>query len=277
MHSINNLPFTQFKALGFEKEDILALPGLTLEALLSGKRSQLMSFKRVDLGNGLSLDHLLGRLGLEKQGDGNYQLRVYTYQAETPAVVEGTTLTKEQLSLLKSPENPILCIHTKGKAGFSKELLVQYDRHLNDFATRPLEPGPYQLNGQPLSDRQRSDFALGRTIRTSEGEIRKDLHSLLGYKAGFLVLGAATRSSAVTAITASVLAMKQFAKTLSPNPKRPFLSYDDAGILADYIPLAGAMVNSLLNEKDSQLTEGQAGILVKLAQEIKELAEKYQQ
>jgi hypothetical protein len=277
MNSINNLPIAQFKALGFDKEDILALPGLTLEALLSGKRSQLMSFKNADLGNGLHLANLLGRLGLEKQGDGNYTLRVHTYQAETPAVVGSAELTKEQITLLKSADNPILRINTRDKAGFSKELLIQYDRHLNDFAARPLDAGPHQLNGQPLSERQRSDFALGKTVKTPDGEIRKDLNSLLGYKANFLVLGAAaTPSALVTAIGASVLAMKQLAKTLSPGAKRPYLSYDDAGIIKDYIPMALALASKLLNSRDSQLTENLATTLSKLEQEIKELAEEYQ-
>jgi hypothetical protein len=278
MNSISNLPISQFEALGFEKKDILGLPSLTLEALLSGKRSQLMSFNNVELANGPTVSNLAGRLGLNKQADGNYNLKIYTTQAVTPNAVEGTELTEEQITSLKSPENPILRVTVRDKAGFSKELLVQYDSYLNDFATRPLDAGPHQLNGQPLSERQRSDFALGKTVKTPDGEIRKDLNSLLGYKASFLILGAATATPAslVTAIGASVLAMRQLAKTLFPDAKRPYISYDDAGIVRDYVPMATALVSRLLSNTDSQITESQAGILSKLEQEIKELAEKHQ-
>jgi hypothetical protein len=275
MNTISNLPFSQFEALGLDKKDVLALPSLTLEALLSGKRSQLMSFNRVQLGNGLTLSNLAGRLGLEKQANGNYNLRIFSYQAASPEEVEGTELSKEQITLLKSPENPVLRMNARDKAGFSKELLVQYDRQLNDFAVRPLEAGPHQLNGHALSERQRSDFALGKTVRTPDGEIRKDLNSILGYKAGFLVLGAAaaTPSALVTAIQASLLAMKQLAKTFSPVGKRPYRSYDDAGIVRDYIPQATAMVAGLLEQENSdQPTE----ILSKLDEQLKELAEEYQ-
>jgi len=105
--------------------------------------------------------------------------------------------------------------------------------------------------GHPLTEEQRTDFATGKAITTREGQIIKNLNNILGHQAGFLVLGASATipTSMVTAIAASILAMKQFVNTMAPSSTRPYRSYDDSGMVKEYLAHADKLISNLRKPK----------------------------
>ncbi len=161
--SADQLPFKDFESLGLSKKDVLALPAITLNSLLSGNRTSLMRFNDVKvqgLGTNFSLD---AKLSLFKEKDGKLSLRVHPIRPELDNSFE---LSKKEISHLKKHELafiPKMVTNTDGKL---VESLVTLDRTTNELIAieRDKLVAPQMINGVMLSPAQKKDFVSGRPV-----------------------------------------------------------------------------------------------------------------
>lgn len=180
--SIDKIPFKQFEVLGMSRKNVLSLHPITLSQLLTGKKSSLITFKNIDLQNGMNLTDTAVKISLERQSDSSLALKIHARKEETPSIINDHVLNNEERNQLLSIKNPILAIDIKNAAGVPTKTLVQYDKELNDFTTRNIQPSPNFINGVELTSRDKENFSLGQLIYNKEfGFVRKDLNNPLGY------------------------------------------------------------------------------------------------
>ena len=65
----SELPYTQFEALGMKKLDVLKMKPSDLNALLSGRRTELNRFKDIKLSDNNTLPVLDAKLSLDRNID----------------------------------------------------------------------------------------------------------------------------------------------------------------------------------------------------------------
>ena len=98
---ISQLPHKQLELIGLTEKDVLSFPPRTLNALLSGNRTSLIRFDKVNIpgmSSPLSLD---AKLSLERKPDNSVSLKIHPINQSAKNVFN---LTKEELGYLANGE-----------------------------------------------------------------------------------------------------------------------------------------------------------------------------
>jgi len=178
---ITELPQKQLALIGLTGKDILSLPPRTLNALLSGNRTSLIRFTKVNIpgmSSHLSLD---ARLSLERKPDNSVSLKIHPINQSAK---NSFNLTKEELSYLANGETNFVSKQIKDAAGKLNEYLVTLDKTTKEFVAvrRDHILAPEVINGTALTEQQKTDFKNGKDIAVGDGSYKLDPNSESGVK-----------------------------------------------------------------------------------------------
>jgi hypothetical protein len=178
---ISQLPQKQLELIGLSKKDVLSLPPRTLNALLSGHRTSLIRFDKVNIpgiNSPLSLD---AKLSLERKSDNSVSLKIHPINQSAK---NSFNLTKDELGYLANGETNFVSKQLKDNKGKLDDYLVTLDKTTNEFVAvkRDRILAPDVINGTALTEQQKTDFKNGKDISVGDGSYKLDPNSELGVK-----------------------------------------------------------------------------------------------
>ena len=171
--SIEELPQKQLELIGLTKKDILNMPPRTYNALMSGNRTSLIRFNKMEVP-GLEGGSLDAKLSLERKPDGSAAIRFHPINQMPKNTFN---LTKDEISQLNNDTNFIQKQFADGR-----EYLVGIDKQTNEFVAIPkdLIEAPKKINGIELTEAQIKDFKEGKDIKVGGEKFRLNLNDELG-------------------------------------------------------------------------------------------------
>jgi len=171
--SANELPYRDFEKVGLSKKDVLALPVDSLNALLSGRRSD---FIRIN-ADGMKLDV---KTSLQRNPDSSVSLKFHPINHLAHNVYN---LTEAQEKFLQTGEAKGIVIESKKQNGEPIDVLVQYDSDTKEYVSINVNdiPLPEKINDVKLTDQQRSDWKNGKEIIVDGEPARLSLTNTMGF------------------------------------------------------------------------------------------------
>ncbi|MEO9209558.1 MAG: DUF3945 domain-containing protein [Ginsengibacter sp.] len=172
--SINELPENQLELIGMSKKDILNMPPRTYKALMSGNRTSLIRFNKLNVP-GLVGGSLDAKLSLEKKPDNTVAIRFHPINQ----IPKNTfNLTKDEIEKLKSGETNFIDKQFPN----GKNHLVGIDNQTNEFIAiaKDAIEAPQKINGIELTDNQIKDFEEGKDIKVGGKKFRLNPNDELG-------------------------------------------------------------------------------------------------
>lgn len=169
----SELPYHEFEKVGLKKKDVLGLPVDSLNALLSGRRSD---FIRID-ADGMKLDV---KTSLHRNADNSVSLRFHPINHTARNIYN---LTEAQERILQNGEAKGIVIDSKKQNGEPTEVLVQYDSETKEYVSINLNdiPLPEKINDVKLTEEQRSDWKKGKEIEVDGEPVRLSLTNTMGF------------------------------------------------------------------------------------------------
>lgn len=169
----NELPYHEFEKVGLKKKDVLGLPVDSLNALLSGRRSD---FIRID-ADGMKLDV---KTSLHRNADNSVSLRFHPINHTARNIYD---LTDAQERILQNGEAKGIVIESKKQNGEPTDVLVQYDSDTKEYVSINLNdiPLPEKINDVKLTEEQRSDWKKGKEIEVDGEPVRLSLTNTMGF------------------------------------------------------------------------------------------------
>lgn len=171
---INEIQDNQLAFIGLTKRDILNMPPRTYNALMSGNRTSLMRFNKLNTP-GLEGSSLDAKLSLERKPDNSVTIRFHPINK----VAKNTfNLSKEEIEALNTGEVNFV----EKKSSNMQDYLVGVDKETNEFIAinkNHIEV-PKKINGIELSENQVKDFKDGKEITVGEAKFRLNPAKELG-------------------------------------------------------------------------------------------------
>lgn len=162
-----DLPMDDLKSLGLYSGDRLDMDKENLEALLAGRRTDMITFHNLKT-EGFRIEQLDARLSLSREPDGTLSLSVHPVYKEAQ---QHDQLVNREVEQLKSGEVGSIGKTYKDSAGNEKIIVIEYDNKTREFVSYNPEKvrPPDQVNGQTLSAEQKALFRKGRVIELPDG------------------------------------------------------------------------------------------------------------
>ena len=171
--SIEELPEKQLELIGLTKKDILNMPPRTFNALMSGNRTSLIRFNKINVP-GLEGGSLDAKLSLERKPDGSAAIRFHPINQMPKNTFN---LTKDEITQLNNDTNFIQKQFADGK-----DYLVGIDKQTNEFIAilKDSIEAPKKINGIELTEAQIKDFKEGKDIKIGGEKFRLNPNDELG-------------------------------------------------------------------------------------------------
>lgn len=169
----NELPYREFEKVGLSKKDVLSLPVDSLNALLSGRRSD---FIRIN-ADGMKLDV---KTSLQRNPDSSVSLRFHPINRVAPNVYN---LSEAHEKMLQNSDVKGIVVESKKQNGEPVDILVQYDSDTKEYVSINLNdiPLPEKINDVKLTEQQRSDWKNGKEIVVDGEPARLSLTNTMGF------------------------------------------------------------------------------------------------
>lgn len=163
---VNELPRQEMENLGLiDKTGNYILSPDDVEALLAGRRTNLMALKELDAG-GFKIEHLDAKLSLDRRSDGQVGFKLHPIYKQ-PLIPP--LLDEDEAQALISGKRQTIDKIIPGPR--KKEIVFEYDPDTREFIS--YDPGqviaPDKINGYKLKDWQKDDFQKGFTVRLPDG------------------------------------------------------------------------------------------------------------
>ncbi|MDX3916982.1 MAG: DUF4099 domain-containing protein [Pseudosphingobacterium sp.] len=161
-----DLPLSDLQKLGLYSGGDIHLEKEDLDALLAGRRTNMISLKDLK-GEGVHIEQLDARLSLSRQPDGRISLNVHPIYKE--AIQHPLLINSEAEQLIQGNLSNISKTHN-GPLG-TKTYIIEYDKDTREFVSYDPENvrAPDKVNGQPLSDAQKDRFRNGMPVDLEDG------------------------------------------------------------------------------------------------------------
>ena len=171
--SIEELPEKQLELIGLSKKDILNMPPRTFNALMSGNRTSLIRFNKINVP-GLEGGSLDAKLSLERKPEGSVAIRFHPINQMPKNTFN---LTKDEIDQLNNDTNFIQKHFANGR-----EYLVGIDKQTNEYIAidRDLIEAPKKINGIELTEAQINDFKEVKDIKVGGEKFRLNPNDELG-------------------------------------------------------------------------------------------------
>lgn len=175
---IEKLPFDQFKLLGMERKDVLALPKSTINALQTGNRTSLIQFNNLKVTDIAEPVTLNAKLSLEKVGD-SYKLLMHPINLQQKNTLD---LSPKEIEFLQKDSLNILPKKVVEKDGTLTDSFISLDKVTNEFVAvkKDAIKSPDSINEIVLSEIQKKDFINGKPIQIGKNNYQLDVNSEQG-------------------------------------------------------------------------------------------------
>ena len=175
--SIKELPEQQLELIGLSKKDILNMPPRTYKALMSGNRTSLIRFNKINVP-GLEGGSLDAKLSLERKPANGVAIRFHPINQMPKNTFN---LTKEEIETLKNGEANFI----EKQFPNGKNHLVGIDNQTNEFIViaKDAVEAPRKINGVELTEKQTNDFKEGKEIKVGGEKFRLNPNDELGISA----------------------------------------------------------------------------------------------
>lgn len=161
------LPIDQLEKLGLYEQGTLYLERSNVDALLSGRRTDMINMANLQL-EGLSIRQLDAKLSLRENSDGTLSLNLHPVYRQ---VAEHPLLSRQEMDSLIKGERSAISKDSQITEKRHKELIIEYDEQTREFvafAPRQVQ-APSTVNGQRLSKEQLEDFRRGNVVELDDG------------------------------------------------------------------------------------------------------------
>jgi len=162
-----DLPLDELAAVGLMAGDRILLGESDLKALLSGRRTDLMTLENLEMGD-LKIASLNAKLSLVTGVDGKPELLLHpTYLRSIPP----TYLNDNEIEALETGEDTMLEKEIVDNNGQRKRVLVEFDPETKQFLETDEDKlqAPDEVNGYPLTPEQKAKFKRGEEIEVPDG------------------------------------------------------------------------------------------------------------
>lgn len=163
---VDELPKKEMESLGLiDLNGNYTIAREDVDALLSGRRTGLISFKELD-ANGFRIEHLEAKLSLYRENDGaiGFKLHPIYKNPVIPVLLD----QDEAQSLINGKRTTVQ--KTVPGAG-KQEIVFEYDPETKEFISYDpsLVVTPDRINGYKLTDWQKDDFQKGLRVELPDG------------------------------------------------------------------------------------------------------------
>lgn len=172
--SISEIPDQQLELIGLSKKDILNMPPRTYKVLMSGNRTSLIRFNKLNVP-GLEGGSLDAKLSLERKPGNSVAIRFHPINQMPKNTFD---LTKEEIEKLKNGETNFI----EKQLPNGKNHLVGIDNQTNEFIAiaKDAIEAPKKVNGIELTEKQIVDFKEGKDIKVGGEKFRLNPNDELG-------------------------------------------------------------------------------------------------
>ncbi len=166
-YQINDLPIADLERLGLYKDGQLLMQPDDRNALLGGRRTELISLHDLR-ADGFQIDQLDAKLSIVPDWDGKLTLKIHPIYKEAQRhplllATEADMLENNLMSCIsKTYNNP---------PAKPKTYIIEYDPETREFISYDPEQviPPHKVNGETLSKKQQDDFRNGTVVTLADG------------------------------------------------------------------------------------------------------------
>jgi len=161
------LPVSQLEKLGIYHGGQLLLDPHNIRALLSGRRTELISLRGIHW-EGFNIERLDAKLSLFRNDLNEVELLVHPIYKETR---EHPLLSEGEMSRLIHGESDFIGKSVQKEEGRSSMLNIEYDPETKEFITYDVSAvqAPDLVNGMLLSQEEKSAFKRGEVLTLGDG------------------------------------------------------------------------------------------------------------
>ncbi|RYX78176.1 DUF4099 domain-containing protein [bacterium] len=167
LFDVKELPLSQFEAIGVYHDKQLLLSPSQIQALLSGRRTDLISLHELK-GEDFLIERLDARLSLRRQDSGELELFIHPIYKQ-PRL--HPLLNQQESEDLISGKRNLIGKSVEQEEGRSTMLNIEYDPLTRDFVGYDVSKvqAPDQVNGMLLSQEEKSAFQRGDLLELADG------------------------------------------------------------------------------------------------------------
>lgn len=162
-----DLPLDDLAAIGIVSNGRVLLEEADLKALLSGRRTQMLTLKNLEYAD-IKIASLKAKISLVSGADGKPELMIHPMYLRSKAP---EYLSEEESWSLETGDEISLEKEIVDNKGKKKRVLVEFDRETNQFLETDEEKleAPEEINGQPLTAEQKAKFKRGQEVEVPDG------------------------------------------------------------------------------------------------------------
>lgn len=161
------LPVEDLQKIGLYKDGKPLLTNDDLRALLSGRRTELVSLANLQ-AEGFVIEKLDAKLSLDRSPDGIISLKIHPIYKQA---AKHELLDKEESELLQNGKIDSIRKEVKRPDGKMETYIIEYDADTREYISYQPDQvlSPEQVNNESLNDKQKQDFRNGKLVSLSDG------------------------------------------------------------------------------------------------------------
>jgi hypothetical protein len=167
LFNLAEIDLKEFGEIGLLREGAIALEEADLEALLAGRRTEMMELKDLFV-EGFHITSLNAKLSLQRDADGFPELLIHPRYKEKQAP---TYLTDSEAEALESGEVANVAKWFTLDMNNTSKMLVEFDRETNEYIVTDADQilVPDMVNGEELSLDQKERYRKGKEVELKDG------------------------------------------------------------------------------------------------------------
>lgn len=161
------LPVQDLQKIGLYKDGKPLLSNDDLRALLSGRRTELVSLANLQ-AEGFVIQKLDAKLSLDRSPDGIISLKIHPIYKQATA---HELLNEEESALLQNGKTDRIRKEHEHPDGKKETYIIEYDSDTREFVSYQPDQvlTPEQVNDEWLNEKQKEDFKNGHIVSLSDG------------------------------------------------------------------------------------------------------------
>ncbi|MCT1525817.1 DUF4099 domain-containing protein [Sphingobacterium lactis] len=162
-----DLPLSDFEKLGLYRGSHLDLDQENIDALLAGRRTDMVSLKNLK-AEGIHIGQLDARLSLGREPDGTLSLMVHPIYKEAQ---QHELLVNDEAEQLKSGKLSNITKAYTDADGKTRTVIIEYDGETKEFISYDPQKvtAPNSVDNKPLTSSQQDDFKKGKVVELEDG------------------------------------------------------------------------------------------------------------
>ncbi|TKC08031.1 DUF4099 domain-containing protein [Pedobacter polaris] len=164
-----DLPIKDLEKIGLATKGKLLIDVNDLQAILSGKRTDMISLKNLS-ADGLNIDQLDAKISMKPNAKGKLDLIIHPIYKEASYP---PFLTDVEAQKLQNGESVNISKTTVDSAGNKKQILVEFDKDTKEFVITDTDKVivPDMVNNEKLTLEQKERYRKGQEVELKDGTV----------------------------------------------------------------------------------------------------------